>query len=109
VTPSGKVATITGWDEGGANVALYSSTGAKLGIPVESGTGSWGRNSGSAVFVDDAYLYQSMKQDGGYDADGIKYPVDPKTIWKAIAATTTMAAPLRSRRERLRWQHARSK
>ena len=78
VTPSGKVATITGWDEGGANAALYSSTGAKIGIPVENGTGSWGRNSGSAVFVDDTYLYQSMQQQGGYDADGVKYPVDPR-------------------------------
>ena len=78
VTPSGKVATITGWDEGGANAALYSSTGAKIGISVESGIGSWGRNSGSAVFVDDTYLYQSMQQQGGYDADGVKYPVDPR-------------------------------
>jgi hypothetical protein len=84
VTPSGKVATITGWDEGGSNAALYSSSGAKLGIPVESGTGSWGRSSGTAIFVNDSYLYQSMKQAGGYDADGVKYPVDPNTSWKAI-------------------------
>ena len=84
VAPSGKVATITGWDEGGANAALYGPTGAKIGIPVESGTGSWGRNSGHAVFVDESYLYQSMSQDGGYDADGQKYPVDPATSWKCI-------------------------
>lgn len=48
VTPSGKVATITGWDEGGANVVLYDKAGAKIGVPVQSGTGTWGRNSGRA-------------------------------------------------------------
>jgi hypothetical protein len=84
VTPSGKVATITGWDEGGHNVALYNSSGGKIGIPVESGTGSWGRMSGLAVFADDTYVYQSMSQDGGYDADGVRYPVDPNVAWKCI-------------------------
>jgi hypothetical protein len=84
VTPSGKVAIITNWDEGGFNVALYSPTGAQLGIPEESGTGAWGRNSGEAVFVDENYIYQAMTQDGGYDADGVRYPVDPDTKWKCI-------------------------
>ena len=84
VTPSGKVATITGWDEGGANVALYSATGSKVGVPPDSGTGSWGRDSGGAVFADDTYLYQSMSQKGGYTADDISYPVDPKVSWKCI-------------------------
>ncbi len=84
VTPSGKIATITEWDEGGHNAALYNSSGGKIGIPVQSGTGSWGRNSGMAVFVNDNYLYQSMRQNGGYDADGVRYPVDPNTSWKAI-------------------------
>lgn len=84
VTPSGKVATITGWDEGGANVALYSATGSKVGVPPDSGTGSWGRDSGGAVFADDTYLYQSMSQKGGYTADDISYPVDPNVSWKCI-------------------------
>ena len=84
VTASGKVATITGWDEGGANVVLYDATGSKIGVPVQSGTGSWGRNSGRAVFADDSYVYQSMSQNGGYDADDIKYPKDPKVAWKCI-------------------------
>ena len=84
VTPSGKVAIITRWDEGGSNVALYSATGAQLGIPVESGTGSWGRNSGDAVFADDTAIYQAMTQDGGYDADGVRFPADPATNWKCI-------------------------
>jgi len=84
VTPTGNVATITGWDEGGANAALYNSSGAKVGIPVESGTGSWGRESGKAVFVDGNYLYQSMTQSGGYDADGVRYPVDPNTDWACV-------------------------
>ena len=52
------MATITVWDEGGANVALYNSSGGKIGIPVSSGTGSFGRNSGTAVFANDSYLYQ---------------------------------------------------
>ena len=86
VTPSGKVATITGWDEGGANAALYSSTGAKIGIPVQSGTGSWGRNSGSAVFVDDNYLYQSMRQDtgSGVSPNPDHTPRDSTSVWKCI-------------------------
>lgn len=84
VTPDGDVATITEWDEGGANAALYDSDGVKMGVPVQSGTGSWGRISGKAVFVDGNYLYQSMSQDGGYDADVISYPADPDISWKCI-------------------------
>ena len=83
VTPSGKVATITGWDEGGANAALYSSSGAKLGIPQESGTGSWGRISGRAIFVDDDYLYQTFFQGGGYSSDPDQYP-QGTDVWKGI-------------------------
>ena len=76
VTPSGKVATITGWEEGGHNVAIYDNNGTQLGIPVESGTGSWGRMSGSAVFLNDNYLYQVMSQHGcdGGNGDGLAFP-----------------------------------
>ncbi len=64
VTPSGKVATITGWEEGGHNVAVFDGLGNQIGIPQQSGTGSWGRFSGNAVFMDDQYVYQIMKQKG---------------------------------------------
>jgi hypothetical protein len=86
VTPSGKVATITGWDEGGTNAAIYSSTGAKIGIPVDSGTGSWGRMSGSAIFANDTYLYQSMKQNGrdGASKNADHFPQDRAMVWKCI-------------------------
>ena len=77
VTPSGKIATITGWDEGGHNVVLYGSDGKQIGVPVESGTGSWGRFSGRAVFADDQYIYQIMKQKGcdGNNGNLDHYPV----------------------------------
>ena len=32
VTPSGKVAMITEWEEGDANAVLYSPTGSKFGV-----------------------------------------------------------------------------
>lgn len=77
VTPSGKVAIITGWDEGGHNVVIFDSAGNQIGVPTESGTGSWGRMSGNAVFLDDNYLYQIMSQSGcdGGNGDGINFPV----------------------------------
>ncbi len=84
VSPSGNLATITNWDEGGKNVAIYGPTGAKVGIPTDSGTGSWGRISGEAVFLDDSYLYQSMSQQGGYEADEHKYPADSNVSWKCV-------------------------
>ncbi len=86
VTPSGLVATICGWDEGGHNAALYSASGAALGFPEQSGTGSWGRNSGKAVFVDDSYLYQVMSQNGrdGASSNPDHYPQDTATVWKCI-------------------------
>ena len=86
VSPSGEVATVTGWDEGGHNAALYSSTGVKLGIPVGSGTGGWGRNSGQAIFVDDRYLYQAMNQNGrdGASKNPDQYPQDPRFVWTCI-------------------------
>lgn len=77
VTPSGKVAIITGWDEGGHNVVLFDNNGIQIGVPVESGTGSWGRNSGNAVFVDDKYIYQLMSQEGcdGNNNNPNHYPI----------------------------------
>jgi uncharacterized protein YuzE len=64
VTPSGKIATITSWDEGGHNVAIFDSNGVQIGVPEQSGTGSYGRFSGSAVFMDDQFVYQLMTQKG---------------------------------------------
>lgn len=59
VREDGTVATITGWDEGGTNVGLWKD-GKLTCRPLESGTGSWGRNSGQAVVIDDKYVYQIM-------------------------------------------------
>ena len=84
VTSSGNVATITSWDEGGANTVLYSPTGAQICVPEESGTGSWGRMSGKAVFADETYLYQSMSQKGGFKSDDLIDPADLTMAWKCI-------------------------
>ena len=85
VTPSGKVTTVAGWDEGGTNAAVYSATGAKICI-IQNGTGSWGRNSGSAVFTDESYVYHTMKQNGrdGANSNPDQYPQDTTTIWACI-------------------------
>lgn len=86
VTPSGMVATITGWDEGGHNVGLFSGDSALVGYPVSSGTGAWGRSSGKAVFVDDGYLYQVMTQNGrdGANSNPDQYPQDLVTDWQCV-------------------------
>lgn len=85
VTPSGKVAIITSWDEGGHNVVIFDNNGNQIGVPVESGTGSFGRNSCEAVFLDDTYLYQVMSQHGCDGASGNPnhYPVCG-VVWKCI-------------------------
>ena len=86
VTPSGMVATITGWDEGGHNVALFGGDGAIDGYPVSSGTGAWGRSSGKAVFVNDDFLYQVIVQNGrdGANSNPDQYPQDQLTEWQCV-------------------------
>ena len=63
VRSDGTVYAITDWDEGGANVSVFKN-GAVVAIPVDSGTGSWGRMSNLAVWADNNYIYQSMSQHG---------------------------------------------
>lgn len=63
VREDGTVATICNWDEGGTNVGIWRD-GKLISIPVQSGTGSWGRNSGEAVVLDDKYVYQLMRFNG---------------------------------------------
>lgn len=63
VREDGTVATICGWDEGGTNVGIWRD-GKLISIPEQSGTGSWGRNSGEAVVMDDQYVYQLMRFNG---------------------------------------------
>lgn len=67
VRPDGKVFAICNWDEGGANVSLFQDGQVKAPFS-ETGTGSWGRNSGEAITADDTYVYQAFVQenDGGY-------------------------------------------
>ena len=90
VRGDGLVATICGWDEGGTNVGIYRD-GKVVCVPVESGTGSWGRNSGKVVVLDDKYIYQLMRQDGGQgtpstNINGLPtYPVaDPNLAWHSV-------------------------
>ena len=63
VREDGTVATICNWDEGGTNVGVWRD-GKLISIPVQSGTGSWGRNSGEAVVMDDQHVYQLMRFNG---------------------------------------------
>lgn len=91
VREDGVVASICGWDEGGTNVGLWKD-GKVYSIPFESGTGSWGRNSGKAVVVDDNYVYQLMSFNGNSGDGGISNNVNglqrfpPKGAeWQLIA------------------------
>ncbi len=68
VREDGTVATICGWDEGGTNVGIWRD-GKIVSIPQESGTGSWGRNSGKAVVLDENYAYQLMRFNGNSGND----------------------------------------
>lgn len=68
VRPDGRAIAITNWDEGGFNVSVFKD-GKLESAPVESGTGSWGKNSNKAVYSKDNFIYQSMSQhgcDGGH-------------------------------------------
>lgn len=68
VRADGTVATICNWDEGGTNVGVWRD-GKIISIPEQSGTGSWGRNSGKAVAMDDQYVYQLMRFNGNSGND----------------------------------------
>ena len=90
VREDGMVATITGWDEGGTNVGVWKD-GEMFCRPLDSGTGSWGKNSGQAVVLDGNCVYQLMIFNGnsgndGLNANGLRqYP--PKTAgveWQVI-------------------------
>ena len=63
VSDDGTVATICSWDEGGTNVGVFKD-GKLISRPEGSGTGGWGRFSGSAVALDDNYVYQLLSQHG---------------------------------------------
>jgi hypothetical protein len=68
VRNDGTIATICNWDEGGTNVGIWKD-GVLISIPQESGTGSWGRNSGKAVVIDEQYVYQLMRFNGNSGND----------------------------------------
>ncbi|MDR1335414.1 MAG: T9SS type A sorting domain-containing protein [Tannerella sp.] len=102
VRGDGTVATICNWDEGGTNVGVWKD-GAIVSIPMESGTGSWGRNSGKAVAMDDQYVYQLMRFNGNSGNDELnsnglrRFPPRGNGIeWQLITrynAATGMNAP----------------
>lgn len=63
VSLDGKVATVTGWDEGGSNVIVYKDN-AIIKVPEGSGTGGYGRNSMIGVALDSLYVYHLQSQHG---------------------------------------------
>lgn len=63
VHPDGRAVTICEWDEGGTNIGVFKDN-AIVCVPKNSGTGSYGRNSGAALAMDDRYIYQLMRFNG---------------------------------------------
>jgi len=90
VRGDGTVATICEWDEGGANVGIYRNDSI-ISYPEYSGTGSYGRNSGKEVALDEQYVYQLMRfngNSGGNDnlnANGLRaFPPKGSEEWSVI-------------------------
>lgn len=91
VAADGTVATVCGWDEGGANVAVFRD-GKLVSIPEGSGTGGWGRFSLGFVAIDERYVYHLQSQhgcDGGnneLNQNGrLQFPpCDERMEWKTI-------------------------
>ncbi len=69
VHPDGRVLTICEWDEGGTNVGVFKDNKI-ICVPRNSGTGSYGRNSGAAVVMDDSHIFQLMRFHGRSGANG---------------------------------------
>ena len=82
---------ITYWDEGTSNVSVFKD-GKLISVPENSGTGGWGRMSGTAITADSNYIYQIQSQHG---CDGAntnmnqnnlpQYPKCNVEVWKWIA------------------------
>jgi len=97
VRPDGAVYGITSWEEGGSNVSVFKN-GQLIAVPENSGTGGWGRMSGSAVTSDNTYIYQALSQHGcdggtsGNNSNGLpKFPACNSgngPVWKVIARYT---------------------
>lgn len=71
VSPDGRVATVTGWDEGGSNVMVFKD-GAIINVPEGSGTGGWGRSSMIGVALDSLYVYHLQSQHGCDGGNSLK-------------------------------------
>jgi hypothetical protein len=69
VDASGTVYCITFWDEGGANIQTFDTNGVKGPWYPETGTGSWGRMSGTAVTGDGTYIYQAFSDTNNDNSD----------------------------------------
>lgn len=87
---AGRTYAITDWDEGGANIQTFDSNG-NLGPKFEeTGTGSWGRNSGRAVSGDGTYIYQAFSQNGSASTGGTNsfggpsFPPNSSTTWYGV-------------------------
>jgi hypothetical protein len=63
VRSDGVCVTVTNWDEGGTNVAVFKD-GEIIAVPEGSGTGGWGRNSRLTAVIDDNYVYHLQTQHG---------------------------------------------
>ncbi len=81
VASNGTLYGATFWEEGGSNVLVFSPTdGSVICLPVQSGTGSWKRESNGVATGDGTYVYISMKQGNGDDGPvpngfgGVRYP-----------------------------------
>ena len=91
VRPDGTAYCITYWDEGGSNVSVFKD-GKLISVPENSGTGGWGRMSGTAITADSNYIYQIQSQNGCDGANSNmnqnnlpQYPKCNVEVWKWIA------------------------
>ncbi|MCY3019505.1 MAG: hypothetical protein NTW87_10825 [Planctomycetota bacterium] len=64
-----RIYCITGWDEHSGEAGIYTTKGEKIGVPEPDGDWSaqfhsWGFSGGSAVAVNETYVFYSMSQNG---------------------------------------------
>jgi hypothetical protein len=99
----GVCVTVTNWDEGGSNVAVFKD-GKIVAVPEGSGTGGWGRNSRLSATIDNDYVYHLQIQHGcdgankNLNINGLpQFPVCDNSIeWKTVRRyvwNTGLSAP----------------
>ena len=96
ITGDGTCYTNSIWDEGGEEAGIYGNAQVAGNCQALHG---WGRNGGSAITLDDNYVYVAMTQsgdDGGNTANnsnGLPLTPPPNNTWYCIRRYTRAGAP----------------